>query len=183
MLDEQQIYLFAGVTVAAFVLVLTLLLIANAKVNRRLRENNEQILNNIYSGCFIYFEDFEKDWISMRQGRNGLAGYKYSDGPGCYVITIYSYPVLDGNFMNYENIYIGQSVNICQRVHNHFTGKGKGDIYADIKYGKYVYVQFVPCDASYMNTMEKELIQAFDATSSYNRTRGGGRNRNMQGWY
>ena len=142
----------------------------------RIKKQNEELRENIKSGEFIYYKDFEKDWISAKLGRKGVAGYKYNDTPGCYVITIYNTPVLQ-DYMEYENIYIGQSVNVCKRVHNHFNGKGNGDIYADIKYGKFVYVRIVPCHEEEMNTLEKQLIRAFNATSSYNRTRGGGRRR------
>lgn len=32
-----------------------------------------------------------------------------------------------------------------KRVYNHLTGHGSGDVYADVKYGKYVYVKFIAC--------------------------------------
>ena len=80
-------------------------------------------------------------------------------------------------YMHYENIYIGQSQNICQRVHNHLNGKGKGDVYADIKYGMEAYVRLIPCKEKKMNEKEKELIEAFHATESYNKTKGGAKGR------
>ena len=42
---------------------------------------------------------------------------------------------------------------MCKRVHSHFNGKGNGDVYADIKYGKYV--QFYPCGKNELNKIEK----------------------------
>lgn len=140
-------------------------------------KKNAEIRNNIASGKFIYYEEFEKNWITAKSGKKGIAGYKYNDGPGCYVIVIFDDWVYDGDFRNYNNIYIGQSVNVCKRVHNHFTGKGKGDVYADIKYGKKAYVRFVPCRKELMNKVEKKLIRAFRATESYNNTRGGAKRR------
>lgn len=134
---------------------------------------DKKIRENIYSNKFISYSDFEKDWISIKYGNKGIAGYKYNDRPGCYVILIFDSPVVDENFTGYINIYIGQSVNVCKRIHSHFNGKGNGDVYADIKYGKSVYVQIVPCDKTQLNRVEKELIQAFNATKSYNKTRGG----------
>ncbi|MEE0859767.1 MAG: GIY-YIG nuclease family protein [Acutalibacteraceae bacterium] len=138
---------------------------------------NARLRRSISSGKFIYYKDFEENWIIEKSGKKGTAGYKYNDRPGCYVITVYDDYVTGNNYSKYENIYIGQSVNICQRVHNHFTGKGKGDIYADIKYGKHVYVRLVPCGKKEMNNMEKQLIKAFNATKSYNATKGGGKRR------
>ena len=127
------------------------------------------------SESFIYYEDFEEKWV-VSNGRNKSKrriGFKYQDGSGCYVVTIYKRPVKDEKWSKYENIYIGQSIHVCQRVHNHFNGKGNGYIYADILKGRYVYVHFVMCPKEEMNELEKRLIQAFNATDSYNRTRGG----------
>ena len=138
---------------------------------------NEKLRNIISSRKFIYYKDFEKNWIVSSSEKRGKIGYKYNDTSGCYVITIYDYYVDDGKFMDYDDIYIGQSVNVCQRVHNHFNGKGNGDVYADIKYGRYVYVQIIPCRKDEMNVLEKQLIRAFKATKSYNSTKGGGKKR------
>ena len=143
-----------------------------------IRKKNEAIRGQIYDGSFIPYTEFEKDWIAVGgRGRKEMSGYKYEDGAGCYVILIFDHPVEDGNWTGYENVYIGQSVNVCQRVHNHFNGKGNGDVYADIRNGKYVYVQFKRCEKAEMNNLEKSLIQAFDATDSYNKTRGGATQR------
>ena len=63
------------------------------------------------------------------------------------------------------------------RVRNHLTGHGNGDVYADVRNGKPVFVKIVPCPAQQMNALEKKLIKAFNATSSYNNTAGGSRRR------
>lgn len=138
-------------------------------------KRREKIRKEIYSSSFLHYKDFEKRWLHATGiGKFGNRdGFKYQDGPGCYIITIYSNPVTDENWCKYENIYIGQSVRVCQRVHNHFNGKGNGDVYADIKYGKWVYVRFVRCEEHKMNDKEKELISVFNATKSYNKTKGG----------
>lgn len=135
----------------------------------------EKFKKHILNSNILLYKDFEKCWISMSgNGKSGNRdGFKYQDRPGCYVITIHKERVTDGNWKKYENIYIGQSVRVYQRVHNHFNGKGNGDVYADIKYGKWVYVRFVLCDVHEMNDKERELIAMFDATRSYNKTRGG----------
>lgn len=135
----------------------------------------QQIQNSIYDRQFLSYESFESQWIVKKNTKSHSEpiGLKYVDGPGCYVITIYDEPVRNNDYRNYQNIYIGQSINMCQRVHNHFTGKGNGDVYADIKYGKYVYVCLIKCNQSELNRLEKSLIAAFKATNSYNRTKGG----------
>lgn len=155
--------------VAAALIILLVLLVAahntRGAVNARLRRKMRR-------GGFMHYTKFEENWIIDRKD-GAQAGYKYNDRPGCYIIMIFDKPVRGKRFTNYENIYIGQSVNVCQRVHNHFNGKGKGDVYADIKYGKQAYVRIVPCKAKRLNEMETALIEAFGATDSYNKTRGG----------
>ena len=155
-----------------FLILLFLIVFIESRIKNRLKRK-------IYSGKFLYYKDFENKWIISDDSEtsDGPAGFKYTDGPGCYVITIYKRPVRGKKWDDYENIYIGQSVNIFKRVHNHFNGKGNGDVYADIKYGKYVYVRFIRCKKEEMNDLERNLISAFDATSSYNKTKGGSTKR------
>lgn len=132
-------------------------------------KNNEKLRKKVLKGQFISLNDFNKNWIIRR----GEIGYKYLDTPGCYVILIFDKPVKKKKFSNYRNVYIGQSIHVMSRVQQHFTGHGNGDVYADIKYGKHVYVQIIPCKAKSLNATEIDLIEAFDATRSYNRTKGG----------
>lgn len=138
-------------------------------------KRKKKIREDIYSSSFLYYKDFEQRWLSATgTGKYGERnGFKYQDGSGCYIITIYTRPVTNGDWSKYENVYVGQSKHVCQRVHNHFNGKGNGDVYADIKYGKWVYVSFVRCEEHEMNAKEIELISLFNATKSYNKTRGG----------
>jgi hypothetical protein len=140
----------------------------------RAQEERRQFVHQVMSEAFTPCEDFEHHWITSSDERIGL---KYQDGPGCYVILIFDEPVIDGDFQNYQNVYIGQSVKMFQRVHNHFNGKGNGDVYADVRAGKYVYVQCIFCPKEQMNSLEKRLIASFDAQLSYNQTRGGGMSR------
>ena len=174
MLDNQREEIMVDLVylvVASVILVIVRRIIQEIII----RLTNKKIRDSVYNGSFIYFEDFERNWIVHKRGRKGVSGYKYQDEPGCYVILIFPHKVTDGNFKNYRDVYIGQSINICKRVHSHFTGKGNGNVYADIRYGKEVYVQLVPCHKQNMNSKEKRLINAFNATQSYNMTRGGSR--------
>lgn len=114
----------------------------------------------------ITSDKFLQDWDQYRQ----------TDKPGCYIILIYKrHPFKRTVQRNkrYSDVYIGQSVNMHKRVYNHITGHGNGDVYADVKYGKYVYIKFIPCSSAQLNAYEKGLIIEFDATESYNRTKGG----------
>lgn len=119
---------------------------------------------------FIYWEDFMNDWIIDKKTKQG---YFYNHSAGCYVILIFSKYVKNGRFDKYENVYVGQSIWVENRVHNHLIGKGNGDVYADVKYGKKVYVKLIYCSRERMNGLERRLIEKYDATNSYNGTAGG----------
>lgn len=121
---------------------------------------------------FISMNEFENNWITRKYGNEVISGYQKRQICGCYVILVFDQPT--ASYKNYQDVYVGQSVNVYKRVHNHFNGKGNGDIYADAKYGKYIYVKIIPCEAGEMNQMEKELISFYNATDSYNKTSGGG---------
>lgn len=102
--------------------------------------------------------------------------YRKVDKPGCYIISIYKRKPTKHKtkrIKKYSEIYIGQSINVYRRVFNHFTGHGNGDVYADVKYQRHVFVKFVPCAIEQLNEYEKYLISKYNATESYNRTKGG----------
>lgn len=117
--------------------------------------------------------DFLRDWRIGKRG-SGL-GYSSMDRPGCYVIL--TNPRGQGADVVYDAVYVGQSVKVCSRVRQHLTGHGNGDVYADVREGKDVQVRIMPCEKAAMNATEKELIAAFRATDSYNRTQGGAKRR------
>ncbi len=102
--------------------------------------------------------------------------FRQSDTSGCYIILIYkrrpSKKLLKTQ-RGYSDVYVGQSVNMYKRVFNHLTGHGNGDVYADMKYKKHVFVAFMPCSTQELNALEIELISKYNATESYNRTKGG----------
>ena len=119
-------------------------------------------------------QEFLSHWIVDARKHKG---YKYHDRPGCYVIATYRKPLNDfDDLVHYDNVYVGQSLTVYQRVYNHFVGRGNGKVYGDIKYGMYAYVRIVPCKRRELNAMEKKLIRLYHATSSYNLTKGGASN-------
>lgn len=134
---------------------------------------NKEIKQSVLNGEFISAKEFQNNWIASKYGNKGIVGYKYNNSPGCYVILILDDEVTDADYTRYKDVYVGQSINMCQRIHNHLSGAGNGDVYADVKYGKYVYIKMIPCAKSELNKKEKELIRCFNATKSYNKTRGG----------
>lgn len=127
-----------------------------------LLKDRHSVKKQILSGRFVSHKGYLKKWEDIRGGVVS----------GCYVILIFDRPVTK-NFRGYKEVYIGQSINVRRRVYNHFTGSGNGDVYADIKYGKYAYVQIIECSKKLLNRTEKQLIEEFGATKSYNKTKGG----------
>lgn len=163
-------FLYIVIAVAAFIILLLLINLPRIYLDRY-----ERLRREAANGEAIYYKDFLDEWIVAGKP-NRKKGYKYNDFSGCYVITIYNrklIPYSRRKYLAYKNVYVGQSINVHQRVRNHLVGKGNGDVYADVKYGKEAYVRFFPCRREKMNDLEKMLIGAFCATESYNKTEGG----------
>lgn len=156
-LTRKEALIVAGAIATVVTLMLRALVKGIKKRGKRKRLGKEEPLSA---------EDYLGLWEHLRVG----------DRPGCYVISIYDKKPSDKDVRqckNYDEIYIGQSINVYRRVRNHLTGHGNGDVYADLKYGKFVYVRFVFCSKAHLNRIEKDLISRFNATKSYNRTGGG----------
>lgn len=72
--------------------------------------------------------------------------------------------------------YVGQGKKVFQRVNNHFTGHGNGDVYADYKYGDEFTIKMIALEDSgfsTLNELERKTIATYDAYSKgYNKTRG-----------
>lgn len=72
--------------------------------------------------------------------------------------------------------YVGQGQNVLDRVNNHFTGKGNGDVYADFKYGDIFGIKMIALEKSgfrSLNELERNTIMVYDACAKgYNKTRG-----------
>ena len=125
-------------------------------------------------GDFLSAEEFEANWI-LGEARRAEDGYKYHVFPGCYIILFFDMLPEEGDdFDRPDDVYVGQSLHVTERVHHHFTGYGRGDVYADRKAGRHVYVKMIPCDREGLNDLERALIEEYHATDSYNATAGGG---------
>ena len=149
---------------------------ANARMNSIPKKYSKNSTN------FISSTNFLKYWKPFNNNGRMSDGYKndYSTS-GCYLILISDKKSTPSTILNsYTEIYAGQSVNIANRVHQHFTGHGNGDVYADVKYGKYVFVKLFPCPKSDMNDLECRLIESFNGLQSYNRTAGGSKKRKKE---
>lgn len=78
-----------------------------------------------------------------------------------------------------DKYYVGQSIDVIERINKHFTGIGNGDIYSDYKNGDTFIIKYVLLSAtSYndLNRLEKDLITAYNAKKlGYNKTKGNGK--------
>lgn len=164
----QQAYL--TIIVVGCVILVTMAVWLTVTERRRQRE----VQRTLMEAAPVSAEVFLENWRIGRRG-SGL-GYGATDEAGCYVIL--TNPVYDGSGdVSYEAVYVGQSIHVAQRVRAHLTGHGNGDVYADVRAGKPVEVRMVRCAPADLNATERSLIAAFDATRSYNRTRGGSKAR------
>ena len=75
-----------------------------------------------------------------------------------------------------EKYYVGQSVNVFNRVRQHFTGHGNRGVYADYLTGDKFMVKVIPLVKSgytTLNSLERDTITAYNAYyKGYNGTRG-----------
>ena len=72
--------------------------------------------------------------------------------------------------------YVGQGKKVLNRVNQHFTGHGNGDVYADYKYGDEFIIKTIKLEDSgfdTLNELERKTIETYDAfATGYNKTRG-----------
>lgn len=91
--------------------------------------------------------------------------------------TIYDF---EGVYILYNQTkklyYVGQGKKVMNRINQHFTGHGNGDVYADYKYGDAFTIRAIKLEGSgfsTLNALEKSTITSYNAFSKgYNKTRG-----------
>ena len=157
MAENNIVYFISG-----GVIVLLILIIALSNATKPITIKVEK---KIKKKKYISKEDFFKSWERDK-----------SDYPGCYVILIYDKKLII-NPMNYDEIYVGQSVNVRKRIFNHLMGHGNGDVYYGLKSGCRVYIVIQKCSKKKLNENEIDLIEYFEATDSLNVTKGGSTKR------
>ena len=111
-----------------------------------------------------------KEFFKIRNASNGGRGKKYistaKDFAGVYILYNKSKKMY----------YVGQGKKVLQRVNNHFTGHGNGDVYSDYKYGDDFTIKMIRLNGSgftTLNELERCTITKYNAFSKgYNKTRG-----------
>lgn len=111
-----------------------------------------------------------KEFFKIRNSSNGGRGKKY-------ISTNYDFAGVYILFNHTKNMYyVGQSKRVFQRVRNHFTGHGNGDVYADYKYGDRFTIKMISLKNSgfkTLNELERNTIMTYNSyAKGYNRTRG-----------
>ena len=142
-----------------------ILLLLIILIVRALRPLPKRIESKIRKKKYMSVEEFLESWKEDK-----------SDFPGCYVVLIYEKRLII-NPMNYDDIYVGQSVNVRKRVFSHVMGRGNGNVYYGYRSGYKMYVIIRKCRKKKLNKAEIDLINYFGATDSINMTRGGAAKR------
>ena len=102
-----------------------------------------------------------------------------SDCSGIYVLLFYAEdPSRTGKGEKYDDIYVGQSLNVYTRVKEHLECRSHlKKVQTLLNEGCYVYARVYECEESELNFYEKYCIMYWEATQSLNTTRGGGKIR------
>ena len=111
-----------------------------------------------------------QEFFKIRNASNGGRGNKHistqHDFEGVYIL-----------YNHTKNMYyVGQGKKVFQRVNNHFTGHGNGDVYADFKYGNEFTIKMIALENSgfsTLNELKRNTIITYNAyAKGYNKTRG-----------
>ncbi|MCM1494263.1 MAG: GIY-YIG nuclease family protein [Bacteroides sp.] len=111
-----------------------------------------------------------QEFFRIRNSSNGGRGKKH-------ISTQYDFAGVYILYNHTKNMYyVGQGKKVFQRVNNHFTGHGNGDVYADYKYGDDFTIKMIALENngfSTLNELERNTIATYDAYSKgYNKTQG-----------
>jgi hypothetical protein len=136
---------------------------AREKARKELKEKIEGLANNTLELTPEEFFNFRNFSFGGRGRAHVSAQYNFA---GVYIL-----------FNKTKNMYyIGQGKQVFNRVNNHFTGKGNGDVYADYKYGDSFSIRMISLENSgfsSLNDLERQTISTYNAYSAgYNKTRG-----------
>lgn len=105
-------------------------------------------------------------FLTLRNVKNKTYNYAKYNVPGVYILKNETK----------DMYYVGQGKKVLDRVYNHFSGRGNGDVYADYKYGDTFSIRVVALSSTHyknLNDLEREYILLLNAYSNgYNKTRG-----------
>lgn len=148
---------------AAIILAKILYRMVGFMQRRRIRKKVRRLAGNA-------IEMSPEEFFDMRNqtfGGQGSPLYaNHFNYPGVYILYNVSR----------DMVYVGQGQQVLNRVNNHFTGKGNGDVYADYVYGDEFTIRSIAIRRSgfkTLNELERHTIEVYDAQEKgYNKTRG-----------
>lgn len=155
MRSEAFFWLYVGIIIIACIIPIVRTIVIKNKI-KRLADNVLEIT--------------PQEFFKIRNSSNGGRGKKHistqCDFAGVYIL-----------YNHTKNMYyVGQGKKVFQRVNNHFTGHGNGDVYADYKYGDEFTIKMIALENSgfsTLNELERNTIATYGAYSKgYNKTRG-----------
>ena len=154
-------FIIAVVLVSFFWIPISYLMLAREKI----LEARQRVLE-LSEG---YEEIPAEEFLNRRNALTGSRLDGSSEFTGVYVL----------HNTTQDRYYVGQSIRVLDRVNQHFTGHGNGDVYCDFKNGDHFTVRTISLVSSgyeSINDLERQLIDAHDAyRSGYNKTRGNSR--------
>lgn len=153
--SETLIWMYLTLMFLAIVIPMVRTIIIKSKI-RKLSDNALEVT--------------PKEFFNIRNSSNGGRGKKH-------ISTKYDFAGVYILYNHTKNMYyVGQGKKVFQRVNNHFTGHGNGDVYADYKYGDKFTIKMIALKNSgfkTLNELERNTIKTYDAYSKgYNKTRG-----------
>ncbi len=127
----------------------------------RTKKRIKQLASNSVEITPKEFLKYRKDILSRNRNTIQRANFE-----GVYII----------HNVSKDLFYVGQAQRILDRLNQHFTGHGNGDVYADYKYGDKFTIRTIALRKSgfkTLNELERNAIETYDACKKgYNKTKG-----------
>ena len=111
-----------------------------------------------------------RDFIVEWEGACQLGSVPPLKSPGYFVIASYEGKPNDAKLHDYADVFVARSENMGESIHRHLRGEGNPDVYADMKYGRQMFVFAFP-DFDFEGDNNETLCQfiaALGADRSYN---------------
>lgn len=164
-MSEQMAYFVQyGLMGLVAILSFALYMIITRMMVKRKTNNAKRYIDK---SQFMPADLFMKNWVSSKTmlGK-GRAGFKFVDGPGCYVIKIFTNPTEDMDADNFYDMLIGTGERMCETVYHGFTGKGNKKMYDYYCSSKSIYVKFIRGDANKLDELEAKVYGEYESAIS-----------------
>jgi len=156
------------VIIVLFAVILPVIFVIYAIHKRAAKENliREQVTGLANNTTEMTVEEFFEMRSHSFGGRGNPQYSKNYNFEGVFIL-----------FNKTKNMYyIGQGQKALDGANNHLTGKGNGDVYADLKHGDEFTVKMISLETSgysSLNELKRHTIFTYDAyAKGYNKTRG-----------